>query len=133
IAEFGHWGPSVPADAAAWNWIPGWPLRRMSNMMFSALLVLSLALAVTLRQAIRSHAGVRNASILALVGIVYVLASAPDLVFALGDRRARNPARALPCQHHARQPPGVTPRPRCCDDRCCIRAGGGREHDPARA
>jgi len=84
IAEFGHWGPTVPPDATAWNWIPSWPLRRMSNMMFSGLLLLSLALAVVKRRSILSHPGSSYAAILAFAGIAYVLASAPDLRFVVG-------------------------------------------------
>jgi len=84
IANFGRWGPSVPADANGWSWIPGWPLRRLANVIFSALLGLSLVAVLAQWRAIRRTAAVRHVAIVAFAGIAYVLATSPEIRFAIG-------------------------------------------------
>ena len=84
ITGFGQWGPSVPPDAGAWNWIPGWPLRRLSNVMFTLLLGLSLIAALVQWRVITRSPAVRHVAILAAAGMGYVLLTSPEIRFGIG-------------------------------------------------
>jgi len=84
ITGFGQWGPSVPPDAGVWNWIPGWPLRRLSNVIFTTFLGLSLIAALVQWRIVTKSSAVRHAAILAVAGMAYVLVTSPETRFVIG-------------------------------------------------